>query len=459
MSGQLPMFEEATSPDTRSATSSPAADSGVSRCDGQDGPTADQRGQEVAPAPASRAQGKAAGLMTLVTSGLIGRDSSASASLQSSLENKLMTRLDTDGQTLFRQTWKRRRTPLGRSYLEHTASGRRTSGSGCTSWPTPDTGMNLTDANWQERQSRQAEKWGNNGFGPNLAQAATLASWPTPTGQDHKSDGPKSEARMNSGQALDSDQRLRNHALLASWNTPRAREGSNGGPNQANGALSADAALAAWTTPSRTDGERGGEITPSMSGSSTTQQASLCGWASPSARDFKDSPGMAETGTNPDGSERTRLDQLPRQANLASWPTPDMHSGSGGRMSANPGASTRTSGAKQQLTINDAATLSHWPTPMAGTPAQNGNNAAGNSDYSRKTEELARSVDFGLMPTGFHAAIQRYPEALSGGQLNPEHSLWLMAIPIEWASFVSRAMQSLSARRRRGSKRTSKREG
>lgn len=30
-----------------------------------------------------------------------------------------------------------------------------------------------------------------------------------------------------------------------------------------------------------------------------------------------------------------------------------------------------------------------WPTPMAGTPAQNGNAAAGNSDFSRKAEELA----------------------------------------------------------------------
>jgi len=30
-----------------------------------------------------------------------------------------------------------------------------------------------------------------------------------------------------------------------------------------------------------------------------------------------------------------------------------------------------------------------WPTPMAGTPAQNGNNAAGNNDSSRRTVELA----------------------------------------------------------------------
>jgi hypothetical protein len=37
----------------------------------------------------------------------------------------------------------------------------------------------------------------------------------------------------------------------------------------------------------------------------------------PSARDWKDTSGMSESGVDPDGSIRTRLDQLPRQAQLA----------------------------------------------------------------------------------------------------------------------------------------------
>jgi hypothetical protein len=50
-----------------------------------------------------------------------------------------------------------------------------------------------------------------------------------------------------------------------------------------------------------------------------------------------------------------------------------------------------------------------WPTPMAGTPAQNGNNAAGNSDFSRGVMELwktpdvpngGRSMPKGTTPTG-----------------------------------------------------------
>ena len=39
--------------------------------------------------------------------------------------------------------------------------------------------------------------------------------------------------------------------------------------------------------------------------------------ATPSARDWKDTSGMSETGVDPDGSIRSRLDQLPRQAQLA----------------------------------------------------------------------------------------------------------------------------------------------
>jgi len=38
------------------------------------------------------------------------------------------------------------------------------------------------------------------------------------------------------------------------------------------------------------------------------------GWATPSARDWKDTPGMATTAIDPDGSTRLRNDQLPRQA-------------------------------------------------------------------------------------------------------------------------------------------------
>ena len=45
-------------------------------------------------------------------------------------------------------------------------------------------------------------------------------------------------------------------------------------------------------------------------------QADLAGWSTCSSRDWRDTPGMATTGTNPDGTIRKRLDQLPRQAGM-----------------------------------------------------------------------------------------------------------------------------------------------
>src|SRR6185312_7374628 len=137
MNETLEQSSPKTSEDSRSATSSPASEYGPTLFDSPDGPTLASAGPEAAPVLPSRRQAKEKGLMTLVTSGLIGYDSSASESLQSSLENRLMTRLDTAGSTLYRLTWRRKRTPLGRRYLERAAWADRTSGGGFTGWQTP----------------------------------------------------------------------------------------------------------------------------------------------------------------------------------------------------------------------------------------------------------------------------------------------------------------------------------
>ncbi len=54
-----------------------------------------------------------------------------------------------------------------------------------------------------------------------------------------------------------------------------------------------------------------------------------------------------------------------------------------------------------------------WPTPMAGTPAQKGYNAAGNTDSSRKTTDLLAG-----WPTP-----NAIPESRGGLQTNPEKAL------------------------------------
>jgi hypothetical protein len=324
MSDQLSMFGPMTSQDTPNATSSPAAGSGPLPSGSPAGPTTGPAGPEAAPAPVSRQRAKDQGLMTLATSGRLGRNSSASESLQRSLESRLMMRLDMAGSTLFKLTWKRRRTPLGRSYLERAVSAARTSGKGFTSWPTPQV-QDMSGGGQAKRASE--ERHGSN---------------------------------------------LNDFALLASWATPRNEDAESAGMRHGRGVAD-----------------------------TLTAQTSLAGWSTPSARDWKDSEGMAETGTNPDGSERTRLDQLPRQANLAAWTT------------------------QEQKTTD----------PLVA--------------YGVEVARREGWEAFGIMLISSTAEIRIVP---GSGQLRAGHSRWLMAIPAAWDDFASMAMQSMSKLRKRSSK-------
>lgn len=111
--------------------------------------------------------------------------------------------------------------------------------------------------------------------------------------------------------------------------------------------------------------------------------STLASWNTPSARDHKDTPGMATTGINPDGTTREHVDPLPRQAmHLTSWQT-------------------------TFLCGKDIAGSGITPLPTWGGPA--------------------RLTASGHLVTGYSA------ETVSGDQLNPEHSRWLMACPAQWA--------------------------
>lgn len=127
--------------DSRNATSSPASASGALPCGAQGGPTPDLSGLDHVLANLSARQAKALGLMTSGTYGQHSSTSSASADLQQCLVSRLQAKTQTLGSTLYKLTWKPWVTPSGPSRFRLRASVLRTSETGCTGWPTPDTTM------------------------------------------------------------------------------------------------------------------------------------------------------------------------------------------------------------------------------------------------------------------------------------------------------------------------------
>jgi hypothetical protein len=136
------------------------------------------------------------------------------------------------GSTLFTLTWNDAVTPSGRRICALRASARRTSGSGCTSWPTPTLPTVAGRAKW------------------------ATAPWPTPLanvaaggGSESHLDGRRSNLRDAAFLAEDFQSRavaighaasnkhgdnarpLNEVARLASWNTPAAQE-AGGSPEQ-----------------------------------------------------------------------------------------------------------------------------------------------------------------------------------------------------------------------------------
>lgn len=126
-----------TSPDTINAISSPASAGGPSPSDSQAGPTTDLFGQEVAPASRSQLGAKSVALTMNATFGPTGFGSSERESLQSSLENRLRARLDTDGSPEFILKWSRRLIRSGRRICVLRASRRNTPGNASSLWRTP----------------------------------------------------------------------------------------------------------------------------------------------------------------------------------------------------------------------------------------------------------------------------------------------------------------------------------
>jgi hypothetical protein len=146
------------------------------------------------------------------------------------LASKLQARTAGLGSPLYALTWKPWDMPSGPPICALRASARRTSGSDsggeASGWPTPSaSGFEAKDLErLEQRRAECAEKHGNNGFGLTLGQAAPLlAGWATPTASLATKG-----ARPEPGEIMEA---MRSHgpdlaalASLAGWATPAARD-------------------------------------------------------------------------------------------------------------------------------------------------------------------------------------------------------------------------------------------
>lgn len=226
MSDQFEMFVPETFEDTGNAISSLESACGPTPCASPGGPTTGQSGP--LPARASRSRRPASGEAprTRGTCGPSLLDSSPSAALTFSLASRLRARTDSLGSTMYRLTWKVRRTPSGRPIPALRATARPTSASGFTGWPSP-----------------QAMAWRSGETG---SEVAILAGWPTPQARDHfpahSPDYVAEKQAQGHGMA-----NLNDHVALAGWSTATVNDARSGCNATANRSPEAKPAESGWT--------------------------------------------------------------------------------------------------------------------------------------------------------------------------------------------------------------------
>ncbi len=213
-------------------------------------------------------------------------------------------------------------------------------------------GSTLYTLTWKERTTPSGRKIsalrasGRRTSGSDSSSPPPEAGWPTPRASCSK-DTPNSHLRAGNGAA-----RLEESCHLAGWATPMTRDhkGSRTGE-----AMYSDRA--------------GRQLNEQVA--NLLDQWPTAGWPTTTTQD---SAGSRTLGYG----SRTFM-TLTDAGLMAGWPSPTTANGEGGQK--HPEGTTaegiRPDGSKGSVNLPHVSRFAGWPTPMAGTPAQNGNNAAG----------------------------------------------------------------------------------